>query len=941
MLKIDIETYSKTDLKKAGVYRYSEDPAFKVLLFGVSVDNSPVKVYDLARGEKLPISILEGLLDTDTEKWAHNAQFERVCLSRYLWDLGLLPRGQYLNPKGWYCSMIWSVYLGFPASLRDVGVALKLDEQKIVEGKELIKFFCTGKQNFPTDAPEKWEAFVKYNARDVEVEMAIMERLSAHPVPEHVWKEYWLDQEINDRGIAIDLPMVQQAIALDSEARQRLVDALQELTGLDNPRSVQQMQNWLKSQGMEMDSLGKKFVAEALKDAPEPLRTVLELRQQLAMSSVRKYEAMQNAVCQDGRLRGMFKFYGASKTGRFSGAIVQLQNLYRNTLPDLDLARELVKLGDYAAIDTLYGSVPEVLAECVRTAFIPAKGYKFIVADFSAIEARVLAWLAGEQWVLDVFQAGGDIYCETASRMFHVPVEKHGQNAELRQKGKQAVLSCIAEGQLVLTDKGLIPIEDVTVDMKIWDGKEWVKHDGVIYRGKREVISYEGLTATPDHLVYIEGQEKPIRFDYAAASGAHLIQTGDGRRAIRLGKNNQSRKTMEQNMESLLCFNTMPRVRFNPMARTVQLNIRKVEGLPKLYTAKSHSTMARTKTYSGQASMRKSKRLALWCKRDKVRISKRNRSWTLPDSKIRSARQNIRNRPYRQQWKLCTWQYSLRYKERELCKQANNRVEPIRPEILAVFRSSRKKKTFGRFKQRRDYSRGKISSIEKTKKLAVNQEKTKVYDILNAGRHHCFTVSGKLIHNCGYGGSVEALRRMGAIEAGMKEEELQPLVNAWRTANPKIVRLWWDVDKAVKDAIRGKTSQTHGLVFEYRGAILYITLPSKRQLTYVKPRIVKNRFGGESVSYIGVNTARQWTEVESYGPKFVENCVQAISRDLLCHSMEQLRNYRICAHVHDEIIIECNTQVETVCTVMALPPEWAKGLPLKADGYETKFYKKD
>ena len=637
MLKIDIETYSKTDLKKAGVYRYSEDPAFKVLLFGVSVDDSPVKVYDLARGEKLPTVILEGLLDTDTEKWAHNAQFERVCLSRYLWDLGLLPRGQYLNPKGWYCSMIWSVYLGFPASLRDVGVAFKLDEQKIVEGKELIKFFCTGKRNFPVDAPEKWEAFVKYNARDVEVEMAIMERLSAHPVPEHVWKEYWLDQEINDRGIAIDLPMVQQAIALDSEARQRLVDALQELTGLDNPRSVQQMQNWLKSQGMEMDSLGKKFVAEALKDAPEPLRTVLELRQQLAMSSVRKYEAMQNAVCRDGRLRGMFKFYGASKTGRFSGAIVQLQNLYRNSLPDLDLARELVKLGDYAAIDTLYGSVPEVLAECVRTAFIPAKGYKFIVADFSAIEARVLAWLAGEQWVLDVFQAGGDIYCETASRMFHVPVEKHGQNAELRQKGKQTILSC------------------------------------------------------------------------------------------------------------------------------------------------------------------------------------------------------------------------------------------------------------------------------------------------------------------GYGGSVEALRRMGAIEAGMKEDELQPLVNAWRTANPKIVRLWWDVDKAVKDAIRGKTSQTHGLVFEYRGAILYITLPSKRQLTYVKPRIVKNRFGGESVSYIGVNTARQWTEVESYGAKFTENLVQSISRDLLCHSMEQLRNCRICAHVHDEIIIECkeDTQVETVCTVMALPPEWAEGLPLKADGYETKFYKKD
>ena len=649
-LSIDIETYSETDLTRTGVYRYSEDPSFEVLLFGVSVDDGPVTVYDLTKGEQIPTEFLSALQDPSIEKWAFNAMFERVCLSRYLWDRHLLQKGTYLSPEGWRCSMIWSAYMGFPMSLAGAGAALGLSQQKMTEGKELIKYFCVpckptasngGRtRNRSAHDPEKWDTFIAYNKRDVEVEIQIKEKLSSHPVPDSVWREYWMDQTINDRGIAVDLPMVRNAIRLDALSQEKLTEALQELTNLSNPRSVQQMKEWLAANGLAMDSLGKKIVTETLRTAPEPLKTVLTLRQQLAKTAVKKYTAMECAVCADGRLRGMFRFYGANRSGRFSGTIVQLQNLFRNSLPDLAQARSLVVHGNYAALEALYDSVPEVLAQCVRTAFISAPGYKMVVADFSAIEARVLAWLAGEQWVLDVFASGGDIYCETASRMFHVPVVKHGENADLRQKGKQATLSC------------------------------------------------------------------------------------------------------------------------------------------------------------------------------------------------------------------------------------------------------------------------------------------------------------------GYGGGAGALIAMGALEAGMKEEELDPLVSAWRKANPRIVQLWWAVDKAVKKAIKNKSvEKTHSLTFEYRGAMLYITLPSGRQLAYVKPRLGENKFGGESVTYMGMDGTKHWSRIESYGPKFVENIVQAISRDILCHAMEQLKDYRIVAHVHDECIIEAPQEatVEEICSLMATVPSWAPGLILRADGYECKdgFYMKD
>lgn len=657
-LSLDVETFSDVDLKKCGVYKYAESSDFEILLFGVSVDGGEVTVYDLASGDTVPEEIIRTLADDSVIKWAYNASFERVCLS--VWLRRNYPQyfssysieddtvRNYLDPSSWRCSLVWGAYMGLPLSLEGIGKVLKLENQKMAEGKALIRYFCVpckptkangGRmRNLPEHDPVKWSTFIAYNKRDVETEMAIQQKLSKFPVPDFLWEEYHLDQEINDRGIQLDMVLVEQAIAIDNRSREELSAKMRQLTALENPNSVQQMKEWLTKHGLEVDSLDKKAVKELLKTAPPELAEVLELRRQLAKSSVKKYQAMQNAVCADGRARGMFQFYGANRSGRWAGRLIQLQNLPQNHMAHLEDARSLVRSGDYALLSALYDSVPEVLSELIRTAFVPRDGYKFIVSDFSAIEARVLSFLAGESWRLKVFAENGDIYCASASAMFHVPVEKHGQNAHLRQKGK------IAE-------------------------------------------------------------------------------------------------------------------------------------------------------------------LAL-----------------------------------------------------------------------------------------------------------------------------------------GYGGSVGALKSMGALEMGLAEEELQPLVDAWRTSNPNIVQLWWDVDNAVKTTVRQRLdTETHGIRFRYRSGMLFIILPSGRQLCYVKPRMGTNKFGGNSVTYEGVGSTKKWERIESYGPKFVENIVQAISRDILMYAMRTLSHCFIVGHVHDELIIECSLDVslDAVCEQMGRTPPWIKGLNLRADGYETMFYKKD
>ncbi len=661
-LSIDLETYSDVDISKCGTYKYAESDNFEILLFGVSVDGSPAKVYDLACGDTIPEEILAALSDENVTKWAFNASFERICLSNWLkrhhpehfhgYSIPEDPASKYLDPSSWKCTMIWSAYMGLPLSLEGVGAVLKLQNQKLKEGKDLIRYFCTpckptkangGRtRNLPQHDSEKWIRFKGYNCRDVEVEMAIKKRLAKYPVPDFIWDEYHLDQEINDRGIALDMQVVENAIAFDEKSKSELMLSMQNITSLDNPNSVVQMKQWLSNQGVEMESLGKKEVAQFVKNydgnANGNITEALKLRLQLAKSSVKKYQAMQNAVCKDGRAHGMFQFYGANRSGRWAGRLIQLQNLPQNHMSDLAEARAIVRNGDYDTMHLLYDNIPDTLSQLIRTAFVPCPIYKFIISDFSAIEARVLAYLAGETWRSKVFAAGKDIYCASASQMFGVPVEKHGVNSHLRQKGK------IAE-------------------------------------------------------------------------------------------------------------------------------------------------------------------LAL-----------------------------------------------------------------------------------------------------------------------------------------GYGGSVGALISMGALDMGLSEEDLQPLVNAWRNSNPMITAFWWDVDRAVKTTITQRIkTEVRGIKFFYKSGMLFIQLPSGRRLSYVKPRIGTNQFGGESVTYEGVGSTKKWERIESYGPKFVENIVQAVSRDSLCFAMKTLRNCFIVGHVHDELIIECDPRVDlkVVCEQMSRSPDWMPDILLRADGYETQFYKKD
>lgn len=783
LMGLDLETYSSAPLPRCGVYRYCDAPDFEILLFSYALDDEPVQTIDLASGETLPKEVVSALEDPGIIKVAYNAQFERVCLSRYL--------GHWLDPHQWRCTMVMAAYLTLPGRLADAAVALGTTEKKMEEGKDLIRYFSVpckptktngGRtRNLPIDAPEKWSVYRQYNAQDVETERAIRKALEKYPLPEQEWELYALDQQINDRGVRVDKKLVKNAIAVDAVFAQAAYQRAKELTGLENPRSVNQLKAWLADQDMPMESLAKKIVQEKAAQTDGIVAELLNLRLELSKTSVKKYEAMARCVCRDGRIHGMMQFYGASRTGRFASRILNMQNLPQNHLPDLDLAREIVKTGDEELLDTLFASVPGTLSELIRTAFIPKDGCRFLVADFSAIEARVLAWLANEEWVLEEFRGKGKIYEATASRMFHIPQEsivKGNPNYEYRQKGKQATLSCIAEGQLVLTDHGLIQIENVKPHHRLWDGENWVSHEGVVYRGQREVMTYDGLTATADHLVWIEGQARPVYFGFAAASGARLIRT----------------------------------------------------------------------EYCGQAI-----------------------SMSTPRSAMEQEEQNGH------------------------------------PLITAHRRTAR------------------------------------LYDIRNAGPHHRFTVSGRLVHNCGYGGGVGALKAMGAK---MPEEEMQPLVDAWRAANPNIVAFWSALDRVARTVIRRKTSARIGKVALYwQDDKMFMRLPSGRNLCYQSPHFTVNRFGSDAIGYYAPNAAGQMVVQETFGGKLAENATQAIARDILAHALLTLEKngYPVIFHVHDESVIEKpigQGSLEEACRLMAIAPDWAKDLPLRADGYECVYYQK-
>lgn len=944
-ISIDIESYSDIDINKAGVYRYVDTDAFKILLFAYSVDGGPVQLIDLTRGDSIPKEIVKALSDKSVTKWAYNANFERVALSRFLG----MPTGTYLDPEGWKCSMVWAATLGLPMGLAKVGEVLSLDKQKMSEGRGLIYKFCkpdkkTGQRVMPDEFPDDWETFRRYNIRDVETEMGIQKMIGPFPCSEELWQEYWIDQRINDRGVEVDLTLARNAVAMDAEISKNLMEKMRSLTGIDNPRSTSQLDMWLREHGCDMVSLGKKDVAQVIEETDDPLiRKVLSLRLLISKSSVKKYTKMLDATCSDGRARGMFQFYGAMRTGRFAGRLLQLQNLPQNHIENIGLVRELARRGDLDALSVMFDSVPDILSQLIRTAFVAREGSRFIVADFSAIEARVIAWLAGEEWRMRAFAEGKDIYCASASAMFGVPVVKHGINGELRQKGKVAELACIAEGQLVLTNHGEKTIETVTTDDLVWDGEQWVAHEGVIYRGIKEVMTYEGLTATPDHLVYVEGQSEPVEFGDAASSRSRLIQTGDRGAALWLGEDHISREKMERKIQPLLRADRMHRMPRETMDRTEQSNLGQVKRMPELLTAEGSTIMAGEKTDGSQTEMHQSKRLQLqklWSQRDRVQVQVGHGSRSLHFREHRHTRQRSRIRPYKYQWPLRSGESSLCLAQREPSEQALNRSESLGLEILAVQLQRSNTQVETRVDQTADHSGREESGQKETQVLATYSGKTRVYDIRNVGPHHRYTVSGKLVHNCGYGGSVGALKAFGADKMGLTEPEMQSIVDNWRASSPRIVQLWWDVDRAIRQTLEdGTTHRTHGLMFSLQKGILFIRLPSGRSLAYVKPRLIDGK-----ITYEGVSSNKGWSRLESYGPKFVENCIQGISRDLLLNAMKQVGpDARICMHIHDELVIEADKSVklDDICKKMAQVPEWAEGLLLRADGYETQFYLKD
>lgn len=911
-LSIDLETYSDEDIK-FGVYKYTDSPNFEILLFAYSINEGTVEVLDLTYQE-LPDWLVEHILDPNVVKTAYNAQFERVALTRYLNRLGVLEG--FLDPSQWRCTMVKAQEMGLPASLKQCAIYLGIEEQKDTAGTHLINFFSKPckptkangmrSRNLPEHDPEKWEAFRSYCAQDVRVELAIADKLSGFRIPEKEWEHYSLDQRIHDRGVGIDLELAEGAIAIDESIREANVGRLKEITGLENPNSVSQLKDWFASQGHPFPTLSKSILQEYVDQrlVTGTVKEAVELRLNLSNSSTKKYVMMEEALCSDGRLHGLLQFYGASRTGRYAGRLLQVQNLPRNYLEPLEAARDLVKLRDKEGLELLFGDVPDTLKQLIRTGIIAKEGYTFHVSDFSAIEARVIAWYAGEEKVLEAFRTHGKIYEATAANMFNLgPVETYDWSTDIgkamRQRGKVATLACIAKGEKVLTDRGLVAIEDVTLKHKVWDGENWVTHDGVVYKGVKEVITYEGLTATGDHIVWAEvsGEHKQIQFEEAFRRGYRIVQSGAGRDPIRLGENNRSNQSMEKRLERSKGDNPMHRMSESKMVQLLQLEKRKIKRLSKLFAKKASSEVARASIYGCETKMHKPEQSGvqkLRGERDRIQIRNSNRSCEVYDRESRFTRKSsIRDRQNRQQRTLRAW-------------------EP-----------------------------------EMGDQIYASKKSTQVYDILNAGPNHRFTVNDKLVHNCGYQGGPGALVAMGALNMGIPEDELQDLVDGWRKANPRIKQFWYDVQaQAIKAMESGRIVKgAKGLKFFKKGDFLFIHLPSGRCLAYAKPRLEEGKYG-PSLTYEGQGSKVFFEKEHTYGGKLVENIVQATARDILAEALLRLdaEGYEIVFHVHDEAVCEVpegKWTIDKMNQIMAETPKWAQGLPLGAEGYETKFYKKD
>lgn len=971
-LAIDLESYSSVELKDCGAYKYAASPDFEILLIAYKFsDEDDVKLIDcreeLIEGADLPFAhpeFYEALIDPSIIKTAYNANFERTCFAAWLREE--MPATQ------WRDTMVLAASLGLPRSLAAVGDALGLgeDEAKLRTGKALINYFCKpcrptkvngGRtRNYPEDAPEKWEQFKTYNVQDVVTEQAILQRLKQWR-PDASENALWaLDQKINDRGVRLDIPMAEVVVEHDTELRDRLKQRAVVVSGLDNPNSLQQLTGWLDSYGIHVDSLAKDTVARLLsQELPAPVREVLTIRQSLGKTSVKKYQTMINMAGADDRARGTLMFYGGH-TGRFSGKGLQPQNLSKNEMPDaeLDLAHDLVKAGDFESVEMIWGAgtTSDILSQLVRTAFIPSEGCRFVVSDFSAIEARVIAWLAGEQWRLDVFENGGDIYCASASQMFGVPVEKNGANGHMRKQGKIAELACIAEGSLVLTDRGEVPIEQVTTEMKVWDGAEWVSHEGVVYRGQKEVITYEGLTGTPDHVVFVEGSPKPVHLGEAAKSGAHLLRPQINRKAVRSRQNHRRREKMELSAKPLLRPYGMRDMRKNRMAELQQPSNRSLKRVSDLFTATADTSLVRSSFDGSKATLRKPERSwvsQLWCSWNPFRISICLRSWPLLDQYVWPSRPGNGNRQDRQQRELRTWEPAFCNAQGELREPPNNDSDRIRPEVLALCGEHRSPETGSGKDSRRDHRGSRTCGQRKTEELADHKRTTRVYDIRNAGPRHRYTVQGYLVHNCGYGGAAGAIDNFD--RNGDIPEEMRPkLIKDWREASPHIVQLWSDLESAAIKCVRTRRPvelpQYYGIRFRFERAhgynVLFIDLPNGRPIAYWDPKIKTNRFDRPALTFMHVALGK-WVRGDTFGGRLTENVIQAIARDCLAEKMKTLDEfgYDIAFHVHDEVILDVPTEdtgaAALVDQIMGEPISWAPGLPLKGGTYECIYYRKD
>ncbi|PKM70129.1 MAG: hypothetical protein CVU94_00745 [Firmicutes bacterium HGW-Firmicutes-19] len=965
-LSIDLETYSSEDLQSVGLYKYCESPDFQVLLFAYSINGGEVEVLDLASGDSLDDDMIWMLTSPNVLKHAYNAQFERVCLSRHL--------GFQLPADQWRCTQVLASMHGLPGHLAEVGPALGITNEKHSYGKALIQYFSKPvtptkvnhmrTRNLPHHDPDKWALFKDYCAQDVRAEMEIADRLNAQGIDlytddlneQHL---YTLDQIINDRGIRVQMDLVQNVINYHQHYTNELMESAKELTGLDNPKSNAQVKGWLAQRDVEVGSLNKESVEKLMEeDLDDDVSAMLNMRKELSKTSMAKYDTLYRATCNDGRIRGVLQYYGANRSGRWAGRLVQVQNLPRNYLKELDAVRQLVIKDDFESLNMIYDQLTDILSQLIRTTLIPGKGRKFAIADYSAIEARVIAWLANEPWRREVFAGHGKIYEASASQMFKIPLENITK--DLRQSGKVAELACIAEGQLVLTDQGLVPIQHITLKHKVWDGQNFVRHQGLLYKGKKEVITYDGLTATPDHRVFVEGQQREIPFGDAASGIHRLHRPKTPRTSVRARGDHQCSTTLhETETQNPLRADKVPVLRLRTMDKLEQSSKRKNPRMPSMFKASTNSTMAGSATDCGQTTLREYKRSGiseLRRPRDKIRVRERIAGGTLYVGEFSSHRPSAGAGQNRQRWSLRSWKYTLGASESKPRQSADNKNTGMVSGRLAL-RIHRCFKIYqGRQVEGRHTGVGKTGCCGKTQELATNRKMVRVYDILNAGPKHRFTVSGVLVHNCGYGGGPQALVSMGALKMGLLEQDLPGLIRKWRKANPNIVALWKNTEEAVIQAVMTgrevKLSDLHkqtpaDLRFFVKNDNLYIVLPSGRKMVYRGIRVTESADGRFAIDYWGVNqTTRKWSLTRTYSGKLVENIIQGIARDCLAHTLLQLDEhlFTIVFHVHDEVICETDdpdNTVEKMKRIMAQEIPWAKGLTLKAEAYHSDYYVKD